>query len=99
MYVQQITSNWTPGSGVNWFNQPTTTTTNQVIVPHTAQSQLDLNLDVKGMVSSMVANNTNYGFMLKLQNEQIYTCRIFVSSHTPNNALLPKIPKLVEVYQ
>ena len=98
MYVQQITSNWAPGN-INWFNQPTTTTTGQVVVPHTAQSFLDLNLDVKSMVSSQVANNANYGFMMKLQNEQIYTCRIFVSSQTPNNALLPKIPKLVIVYQ
>lgn len=93
-YVQQVTSNWS--GNVPWASQPTTTTTNQVLVPHTAQSMLDLNIDVKPMVASMISTN-NYGFMLKLQSETIYTSRIFVGSRTANQQA--KYPKLVVVYQ
>jgi len=96
LFVQQVVSSWSPIS-VKWSNQPTTTTTNQVIAASTTQSQLDLNLDVTNMVSSMVSSNSNHGFMLKLQNEAIYTSRIFVSSY--NTTHTSKYPKLVVVYQ
>lgn len=98
MLVQQITSNWTPAT-TNWFNQPTYTTTNQVLVPHTTLSQLDLNLDVKNMVASMVNGNANYGFALRLQTESAYNSRILMSSKNSNAAFAPKHPKLVVVYQ
>ena len=94
--VQQVTSNWS-STGVTWFNQPAITTSNQVVVPTTNQSSLDLNLDVKNMVSSMVSGNSNYGFLLKLQSETIYTSRIFVSSN--NTTYTTKHPKLVVVYK
>ncbi len=96
LLVQQVTANWSAAT-VKWSNQPATTTTNQVIVASTTQSQLDLNLDVKKMIASMVSSSANYGFMLKLQNENIYTSRLFVSSY--NTAHATKHPKLVVVYQ
>jgi len=95
MYIQQVTSPWST-SNLTWSNQPSTTTSNQVLVPHTSQSMLDLNVDVTAMVASMVNTNTNYGFLLKLQNEVTYNSRIFVAS---NNATYPaKHPKLVVTY-
>ena len=96
LLIQQVTSNWS-ASTVKWSNQPASTTTNQIIAASTTQSQLDLNLDVKNMITSMVSGNANYGFMLKLQNEAIYTSRIFVSSY--NTTHTTKHPKLVVVYQ
>ncbi len=96
MLVQQITSDWSPGT-TNWSNQPSTSTTNQIVVPSTNQSSLDLNLDVTSMVSSMVNNSANYGFFLKIQNEVTYNSRIFVSSYT--TSYTDKHPKLVVVYQ
>jgi PKD domain len=96
MLVQQVTSNWNPATA-NWFNQPTTTTTNQLIVPHTVLSVLDLNLNVTNMVSTMVNSSANYGFFLKIQNETIYNSRIFVASY--NTTHTTKYPKLVVVYQ
>jgi hypothetical protein len=96
MTVQQVTSSWTPGS-ITWFSQPSTTTTNQVIAPQTSQSVLDLNLDITGMVASMVNSNSNYGFLLKLQSETTYNSRIFVSSN--NTSYTTKYPKLVIIYQ
>jgi len=96
MLVQQIISNWSPAT-TNWFNQPVTAAVNQIIVPATTQSVLDLNLDVMNIVSSMVNGNANYGFFLKIKNEVIYNCRIFVSSY--NTTYTAKRPKLVVVYQ
>jgi hypothetical protein len=96
LLVQQVTSNWSPAT-TNWFNQPSATTTNQVVVPNTTQSTQDLNLDVKPMVQSMVSNNTNYGFFLKLLTEVTYNSRIFVASY--NSTYTTKYPKLVVVYQ
>ena len=94
--IQQITANWST-STINWFNQPATTTANQVIIPATTQSMLDLDLDVTAMVASMVAGNANYGFEMKLQSETIYNSRIFVSSG--NTTYPDKHPKLVVTYQ
>lgn len=96
MYVQQVTSNWSPGT-VTWANQPAGSTANQISVAHTTQSNLDLNLDVTNMVSSMVSGNQNYGFLVKLQNEVTYNSRIFVASR--NTAQPAKHPKLVVVYK
>jgi hypothetical protein len=96
MLVQQVTSSWDPAS-TTWNNQPSATTTNQVVVSHTNQSVLDLNLDVTAIVSSMVNGNSNYGFFLKIQNEVIYNSRIFVGSS--NTTYTTKYPKLVVVYQ
>jgi hypothetical protein len=97
-YIQQVTSSWTPNNSVtNWSNQPSVATANQILIPTTSQSQLDLNVDVTAQVTSMVNNNANYGFMLKLQNEVTYTSRIFVSSH--NQTYPDKHPKLVVIYQ
>jgi hypothetical protein len=95
MFLQQITSNWTPATAT-WTNQPTTTTTNQVAIPHTAQSVLDLNIDVTTLVGSMVSG-TNYGFLLKLQNEVTFNSRQFVSSYHATKTT--KHPKLVIIYR
>ncbi|MFL5739990.1 MAG: PKD domain-containing protein [Flavisolibacter sp.] len=96
LVLQQITSSWSP-STANWQNQPSITTANQVLIPSTTQSVLDLNIDVKAMISSMVNGSANYGFMLKLQNETAFNSRQFVSSF---NAAKPGLhPKLVIVYQ
>jgi hypothetical protein len=94
--LQQITSNWVPAN-TNWSNQPQTTTTNQVLIPSTTQSVLDLNIDVTAMVGSMINTNANYGFLLKLTNEVTYNSRQFVSSY--HAAKQTKHPKLVVVYR
>jgi len=95
MYIRRITSNW-DGTTVTWQTQPTTTTTDQILIPHTNQSFLDLtDLDVKNLVDGMRTNG-NYGFMMTLQNEIAYTIRQFCSSKHINAA---KHPKLVIVYQ
>ena len=93
--IQHVTAAWT-ASSTNWSNQPAADTINEVVVPITAQSFLDLRENVTAMVASMVKNNTNYGFLLKLQTEVTYNSRIFVSSH--NTTYPDRHPKLVVGY-
>lgn len=94
-YIRRITANWVPASTA-WLNQPATTGTDQVSIPHTAQSLLDLvDIDVKNLVSAMYTG-TNYGFMINLQNESFYNMRNFCSSRYADAT---KYPKLVITYQ
>lgn len=89
--IQQAGSNWSAAT-VNWFNQPTGITSNEIIIPTTTASKLDLNVDVTGMVAAMINDNANYGFIIKLSNEIVYNSRIFVSSrNTANPTMRPRI--------
>ncbi len=95
MYIRRITSDW-DGNTVTWQTQPSTTTTDQILIPHTNQSTFDLiDLDVKTLIDAMRTNG-NYGFMLNLQYEIAYNIRQFCSS-THSDAT--KHPKLVIIYQ
>lgn len=96
MLVQQITSNWLP-STVSISNMPSVNTSGQIVVPSTTQPRLDLDLNVKNMVQSMVSGNANYGFLLRMQAESYYKSRLFVSSY--NTTYTTRHPKLVIVYQ
>ncbi|MDO3625022.1 DNRLRE domain-containing protein [Mucilaginibacter sp. BT774] len=92
--VQQVATQWDP-STVDWFNQPAGLTDNQVIAPTTPLPFLNMDINVKAIVSSMVSNNSNYGFKLQLQNEVEYTSRIFCSS---NYVDVSRHPRLVVKY-
>jgi hypothetical protein len=94
MILQRAIANWNV-STVTWQSQPAGDVATQMAIPHTAQSTLDLiDLDVTAQVKDMKQYG-NYGFLLKLQDETIYTSRIFCSS-TANDA--SKHPKLVVQY-
>ena len=91
--IQRVTSNWTVP--VSWQTQPAGVATNQVVVPHTSQSRLDLvDVDVTNLVKDMRQSGNN-GFLIKLQQEEIYTSRVFCSSKYSDAA---KHPKLVVAY-
>jgi hypothetical protein len=93
-YIERVTSNWNMSS--SWASQPTTTSVNQVLIPHTSLSQLDLiGVDVTNLVRDMLAN-TNYGFEIRLQSEVVYTSRIFCGVRYSNAS---KHPSLKIVYQ
>jgi hypothetical protein len=95
MVINRVTSSWTAAT-MNWFTQPSVTTVDQLSIPHTNQSFLDLvDVDVKNMVATMVSGN-NYGFMIRLQNEIIYNDRDFCGSRYAD---VSKHPKLVITYQ
>lgn len=94
-FIQRITQSWVP-SNTTWSNQPSTTTANQISIPHTNQSMFDLiDVDVKNLIQDMRTNG-NFGFLIKLQTEQFYNSRNFCSSRS---TLASKRPKLVIQYQ
>jgi hypothetical protein len=95
LIIQRITSEWNNYS--TWQNPPMATTDDMVTVPATNQPYLDLDVDVTGMVSKMISDNSNYGFLLRLQNETPNNSRIFVSSS--NKTYPQKYPRLVLVYK
>lgn len=88
--IQQAATSWEAFT-LTWFNQPAGLTDNQVIVPSTDQPFLNINVNVKDLVSAMVKNNTNYGFKLSLVNEVLYTSRIFCSSYYSDASRHPRL--------
>ena len=75
IYIQRVVGNWDMNSG--WLTQPSTSTEDQVLIPHTNQPKLDLiGVDVTKLVAAMVSN-TNHGFMIRLVNETAFTSRLF----------------------
>lgn len=93
--IQRVTTSWIP-SEVKWRHQPTATDENQIIIPHTDKSFLDLiDVDVTSLVQTMAAANTNNGFLIRLKNEVVYNSRLFCSSYNSNAS---KRPKLVVQY-
>jgi len=95
LYLERVTASWNPAT-VTWQTQPPTDIANQIPIPHTTASFLDLvDMEVKTLVSPMTATN-NFGFVIRLQNETFYNIRVFCSSRYTNAT---KHPKLVIVYQ
>jgi hypothetical protein len=93
LLLQRVTSNW--NTSFTWQTQPSTDAATQIVIPHTSQSMLDItDLDVTSQMKAMQQFG-NYGFMIRLQNEVIYTSRIFCSS---KHAIVSKHPKLVILY-
>ncbi|MBS1519402.1 MAG: DNRLRE domain-containing protein [Bacteroidetes bacterium] len=88
--LQQIGSTWDPQS-MNWTSQPEGLTDNQIIIPSTDQPFLNLNINVQPMVAQMVNTGQNYGFKMQLQDESIYTSRIFCSSYYADASRHPKL--------
>ncbi|MEJ7610368.1 MAG: DNRLRE domain-containing protein [Ferruginibacter sp.] len=94
-FIRRISSQWST-SNASWSVQPATTPVNQVSIPHTNLSVLDLiDIDVKNLVIDMRSSG-DYGMMMLLQNEVFYNIRQFASSYNSNAS---KHPKLVVVYQ
>jgi hypothetical protein len=89
-YIQRVSSSWDPAN-TTWNTQPTVDTTDEVLIPQTNLSSLDLpNIDVTQLVKDMLANGNN-GFEIRLQNEQIYNSRIFCSSSYSDTTKIPTL--------
>jgi len=96
LLLQRISTNWSPASA-NWSNQPSVVTADQLILPASTASVQDLNIDVKNHVATMVNTSSNYGWMIRLENETPLKSRAFVSSY---HAAKPALrPKLIITYQ
>ncbi|WP_160716843.1 hypothetical protein [Chitinophaga solisilvae] len=94
-YIRRVTSslNITTINQFNWFNQPTVTTVNQVLVPHTNQPFQDLQIDLTAMMKQVIAEGPTIGalgLMAQLQNEtNSYNIRIFCSTDQPDASRKP----------
>lgn len=87
-FLNRVTSPWTENL-VTWNSQPSTTTTNQVTIPGSSSTTQNYTLSVTSLVQDMIASSTNYGFMLKMQDEiNYYKSLMFASSDNINNATL-----------
>jgi hypothetical protein len=91
-YIKRITSTWNERD-VTWNNQPTTTSTNQVLLNQsTTNNQNYLNIDVKNIINDICKGlDGNNGMMLMLQNENYYSRMSFASSDFSDNNLHPKL--------
>ena len=77
-YIQRIATSWTASN--SWSTMPVVDTTNEVLIPQTNASSLDLvGVDVTALVNKMISAG-NYGFMIRLQTEVTYNSRIFCSN-------------------
>jgi len=78
----RVTSPWS-SSTVHYYNEPTTTNVNQVIIPQSASAYHDYyNIDVTAPVQAMVSSpSTNYGWLMKEVVEVYYNGMVFCSSN------------------
>lgn len=92
--ISRITTPWTSPNLFTWNNQPSFSTTNQVLIPQSVTATDDNIMDVTSLVSDMITLG-NHGFHIRLQNEVIYNIRQYASSRHPD---ANKHPKLVIYY-
>lgn len=88
----RVTQAWDE-STVTWSNQPTTTTSNVVVLPKSSAPAQDyVNINVTSPVQYWHSNpSQNYGWMLKLQTEQTYRSLKFTSSDGSISSDWPKL--------
>ncbi len=93
VFIQRITSGWDEHL-VNWENQPTTTTDNQIELPaSTSPTQDYLDIDVTELVKDMADTmNENHGFLMRMEDEiNFYKGVLFASSDHADPSLWPKL--------
>ncbi len=90
-WLKKVTSPWEENT-VTWLTQPSTSNINQVGIPSSTSPTQNFEVNVLGMVQSMVTNPTsNFGFMLKLKDENYYRRMNFASSNHDDINLRPKL--------
>jgi hypothetical protein len=91
-----ITSSWNISS-LTYSNQPSTTLVNSTLIPQSITNYQDyLNMDVTAAVQAMVDNPaTNYGWMMKLDNEVFYNSLIFCSSEHADFSKRPRLEIII----
>jgi len=90
--LQRLTSAWNKNE-VNWFNMPQATNEGEVMIPPSdRQWNYNVTLDVTDMVREMVSQpEKNYGFVLRLQNDDPFTAVLFASSSSKDESARPRL--------
>ncbi len=90
-YLEKVIQEW-DATIVTWNNQPTTTTTDRILVAAstsaTENRQINLSTIVQGWVNKPVSNS---GLKMTLQNEVYYRSRNYASTNHVNTAIRPKL--------
>ncbi len=91
-WLQRITSSWEEEL-VDWDNQPTTTTYNQVTLHQSSSPSQDYtDIDVTLLVKDMLDDPENsYGFMIRIKIEEYYRMMAFASSDNEDSSIHPKL--------
>ncbi len=88
--LSRINEDWDE-STVTWNTQPTYTSDNEVILPHSIDPNQDYeNIDVTALVQDMFEFG-NYGFFFKLKNESYYRRMTFGSGDNDDVFTHPKL--------
>jgi hypothetical protein len=90
--IQQVISPWNENQ-VTWLNQPAVTAVNQVILPQSTSGMQDYtNINVTAIVQQLLDNpSNNFGFLLRLTNEQYYARMVFASGDNPDSLSRPSL--------
>ncbi len=89
--IQKVTEAWQEDQ-VTWNTQPAATEMGQVeLAASTSETQDYLDIDVKGLVQTMIGDGNNNGFLIKLKTESHYRRIVFASSDNKNTDLHPKL--------
>lgn len=94
-YLHQVISNWNEQE-VTWNTQPSFADIGKVYIPASTYSNQDyLRIEVTNMVKKQIKGN-NYGFLIKLKEENHYRMMSFCSSDHENSR---KHPQLIIQYK
>ncbi|RUA31717.1 MAG: hypothetical protein DSY76_01190 [Bacteroidetes bacterium] len=90
-WIERVVSPWYE-STVTWATQPQTTTLNRVSLAQSTSNSQVYTVNVTQLVLDMLQNpQNNYGFMIKLKNEQYYRRMNFYSSDYAIDSLRPEL--------
>jgi hypothetical protein len=89
LFISRVTETWDPTT-ITWLNQPGVTNDGRISVPHTNAPFEDLSVNVKDLVN-VLRTESNNGFLIHLQNETMYTFRIFCSSKYSDSSRHPRL--------
>lgn len=90
-FLERIISPWEENL-ISGINEPLSTTTNSITIPATTSENDNITVDVTTLVNDMLQSPTEgYGFLLKLQTEDIYRRIGLCSSDNPDPSKWPEI--------
>lgn len=89
--IKQITAPWDEQT-VTWNTQPETTSEYQVTISASNGEMQDFtDIEITGLIQNIVNKGYNYGLMLKLTNETMYTKMTFASSDAADENKRPRL--------
>lgn len=90
--IQRVVgSNWDQTT-LTWNNKPVTTDRGQdTILASTSQWNYNTSVDVTNLVQTIVKSRNNYGFCMRLVNEEAYRILEFSTSEATDPSLRPKL--------